>query len=165
MKLFLKLKHWHLFLAYCSPFIAQFFQPLMAGSGEHNFLIVLILFIVSAITLFGWIWAVTMRLRPFSRRQSLPFQVAYWLTVTYFVVCAAMIASDRIQFQIIIIPHIIAMVAIFYCLFFAAKRLKTIEKGSSADATEHFSVFFLMMFFPFGIWFLQPKVNKLYFGN
>lgn len=50
----------------------------------------------------------------------------------------------------------------FYLLYFVAKGLVTIETGKEAFFSDYFGVFMLFWFFPIGVWFLQPKMNRLY---
>jgi len=51
--------------------------------------------------------------------------------------------------------------AFFYCIVYAAKTLKSIEKADKVDTGEFIGDFFLILFLPIGIWFLQPRINKI----
>lgn len=57
--------------------------------------------------------------------------------------------------------HLLAMVAIFYALLFTAKSLVTLERNRSSAFFEYSGPFFLLWFFPIGVWFVQPRVNDL----
>ena len=46
-------------------------------------------------------------------------------------------------------------------MFFPGKTLKTLELGKEATFGQYFSYFLLMIFWPIGIWFIQPKLNKI----
>lgn len=62
----------------------------------------------------------------------------------------------------IIFPlHLFAMFCIFYCLYFSAKIIKTAEWQRKVTFGDFAGEFFLLWFFPVGIWFIQPKVNKI----
>lgn len=58
---------------------------------------------------------------------------------------------------------------LFYATFqffsFPAKALKTIEIGREAAFGEYFGYFMAFLFFPVGVWFLQPKINRIVEGN
>ncbi|MBX2868659.1 MAG: hypothetical protein KTR18_08290 [Acidiferrobacterales bacterium] len=60
-----------------------------------------------------------------------------------------------------IIPiHILSMFCMFYLLWFASKQLVTLQKKDRVKFIEHSGPFFLLWFFPIGVWFVQPVVNK-----
>ena len=50
--------------------------------------------------------------------------------------------------------------AFLHFLFFPVKVLKSIEMNREASVGECLGDFFLLIFFPIGIWFLQPRINK-----
>jgi len=54
-----------------------------------------------------------------------------------------------------------AIFAYFYSLAFSAKALKSIELGREANFSDYAGDFFLILFLPIGIWFLQPRLNKV----
>ncbi len=61
-----------------------------------------------------------------------------------------------------IVPlHLLAMVAIIYALLFTAKSLVTLERNHASTFFEYSGPFFLLWFFPIGVWFVQPRVVKL----
>jgi hypothetical protein len=51
--------------------------------------------------------------------------------------------------------------AFIHFLGFPAKTLKTIELRKKASLGEYIGDFFLIVFLPLGIWFLQPRINKI----
>ena len=57
--------------------------------------------------------------------------------------------------------HLLAMAAIFYALGFTSKQLVKLEQRENVSFFNYSGPFFLFWFFPIGIWFIQPKVNKL----
>jgi hypothetical protein len=61
--------------------------------------------------------------------------------------------------MLIVVPHLAAMAAVFYALWFSARQLSSVRDGSySLENT--FVCFLLMWFFPLGVWFLQPIVQE-----
>lgn len=58
--------------------------------------------------------------------------------------------------------HLLSMGCIFYCLYFTAKALKTVERNAPVPASEYLGEFFLLWFYPVGIWLLQPRINRLF---
>ena len=57
--------------------------------------------------------------------------------------------------------HFAAMLTSFYAMIFAAKNLKSVELEREAKISEYLGDFFLVWFFPIGIWILQPRIHKL----
>ena len=62
---------------------------------------------------------------------------------------------------IILSLHLVAMICIFYCFYFAAKIIKTVELQKEVGFKDFVGEFFLTWYFPIGVWFLQPKINKM----
>ncbi len=63
----------------------------------------------------------------------------------------------------VILPlHLACMACLFYLLYFVSKSLVLGESGKLVSFYEYAGPFFLLWFFPIGVWFIQPKVNRLY---
>ncbi|MCU7551179.1 hypothetical protein OCK74_18810 [Chitinophagaceae bacterium LB-8] len=58
-----------------------------------------------------------------------------------------------------------ALVCTFYCVHFTAKALKSVELGRKATFSDYSMEFFLILFFPVGIWLIQPRINALFTNN
>ncbi|WP_373551080.1 hypothetical protein [Haliscomenobacter sp.] len=50
---------------------------------------------------------------------------------------------------------------IFYCIYHVAKTIKTVELQRKVTFSDFIAEFFLVWFFPIGVWILQPTINKL----
>jgi len=48
-----------------------------------------------------------------------------------------------------------------YCIYFTAKTYRTLRLQRIATFKEYLSDFLLILFFPIGLWILQPKINKM----
>lgn len=48
-----------------------------------------------------------------------------------------------------------------YGVFFTAKTYRTVQLQRETVIKEYIGDFFLILFFPIGIWILQPKINKI----
>lgn len=66
-----------------------------------------------------------------------------------------------ILFAIIVPLHLFSMFCIFYSLYFVAKTFKTVELQREVSFSDFVGEFFLIWFYPIGIWFIQPKINKM----
>ncbi|TLM91175.1 hypothetical protein [Hymenobacter jeollabukensis] len=61
-----------------------------------------------------------------------------------------------------IVPlHLLSMAGIFYVLRFVAKALKAVEYQRPVEVGDYLGEFFLLWFFPAGIWVIQPRINRL----
>jgi glucan phosphoethanolaminetransferase (alkaline phosphatase superfamily) len=72
------------------------------------------------------------------------------------------IAETDIIIFVLIGLHLFSMFCAFYCLYFNAKALKTVESQQLVTFSDFIGEFFVIWFFPIGIWILQPRINKLF---
>lgn len=57
--------------------------------------------------------------------------------------------------------HLISIFSYFYLSYVNGKNIKAIELGTQPNSFSEFSnEFFLLLFFPIGVWYLQPKLNN-----
>lgn len=141
---------------------------------------IVMLFII--LTMFGWYWAICIGLQnkvpEHAKMNVKKFKFFYFFSVIYslFLVGAMvflaaylpMIIAGAVSFStiswvmsIFSIVNLVAVFAMFYCLYFAAKTIKTVELQRETTFGDFVGEFFLIWFFPIGVWFLQPKINAL----
>lgn len=58
--------------------------------------------------------------------------------------------------------HLLAMFCLFYAPGFVARNLAVAERGKAVPFRDYAGALFLLWFFPIGIWFIQPRINRLY---
>jgi len=58
--------------------------------------------------------------------------------------------------------HLLAMFCLIFDLNFVSKSLALAESGGAVSFYDYAGPFFLLWFFPLGIWFIQPRINRLY---
>jgi hypothetical protein len=62
-----------------------------------------------------------------------------------------------------IIPlHLYCMYGLFYCIYFIAKSIAMIEQKKPVKFEDYAGNFFLLWFFPVGIWWMHPKVRRIF---
>lgn len=131
-----------------------------------------IIMLVFAAVQFGWFWSVAVGLQRFIpeelRLKVKRFKFALLTPVAYAVVLTAFIAvsigldgPDPMAFAVIIPLHLFSMFCIFYSLYFVAKTVKTAELQRKVTFGDFVGEFFLIWFFPIGVWIVQPKINEL----
>jgi hypothetical protein len=143
-----------------------------------------VLMILFTATLFGWIWSVVTGLQckiPLNiLMETSKFKWFFFIPLAYTTLLHAYISitlagvfetagqggEPDIRFiagmMAFIIPlHLFSIFCIFYCLYFVAKTIKTAELQRETAFSDFVGEFFLIWFFPIGIWFIQPRVNQL----
>jgi hypothetical protein len=136
---------------------------------------VVILFIF---VLLGWLYAVGTNLNkklPDNVKMNLTkFKWFFFLPVAsmflfyifaYFVLFPSV--SNGIEphkgVYIVVIPlFIFSIFCLFYCIYFNAKSLKAVELQRPATIRDYVLEFFLFWLFLIGVWFIQPKINKIF---
>jgi hypothetical protein len=141
-------------------------------------------FVVSAITMLGWSFQVATGLYkklPADHTMKIKrYYFAFFYPMAYiavFIICTSIFALVTINgaktspneppaflaWMFLIIPfHFFAMACIFYTLYFNAKSLKSVELQRNATASEYTGEFVLMWFFMIGVFFIQPRINKIF---
>lgn len=187
---FLKAKHWQLFLyTFGILIVPQLIMMMISfisiiNQTEINQIVIIghfamtpTLTLVSLTILFGWFWAIGIGLQ-----NKLPENVTlntgrfkffftsalvyflFFITL-FFISVLGIFPSDKqntLRLFFVIVPlHLFSMICMFYCLYFVAKTFKTVELQRDVTFSDFAGEFFLIWFYPIGIWTLQPKINEL----
>ncbi|HEV3224404.1 MAG TPA: hypothetical protein VGZ90_16100 [Puia sp.] len=177
----LTLKHWQLFgLLVGVPIILEFITISSSVSGNHPgnmffiFPIILILFIG---IYFSWFYSLGTNLYkrlPETERMNLTrFKVFLFIPIVYMIFLLVFtfgfysnnlsgVEPNPAIFALIVPVHLFSMFCIFYCLYFNAKALKAVEWQRPVTFGDYAGEFFLLWFFPIGIWIIQPRINRLF---
>lgn len=153
-------------------------NPAMMSNYMKFFPIIMILFMA---IFFGWFWSVaiglqkkvpeniTMKVKKVKIFFFIP--MVYMLFIIIFMAFAmnGLINSETepdvrlfgSMFAIIIPLHLFSMFCIFYSLYFVAKTFKTVELQREVKFSDFAGEFFMIWFYPIGIWIVQPKINKM----
>ncbi|MDF1781507.1 MAG: hypothetical protein P1U67_09450 [Alcanivoracaceae bacterium] len=172
MRIYLKAKHWQLFIALVgSIFFAQAMMASSMLSGDLPSPLVMIApTIFAAIVFFGWLWSVasacSKALPPELVSSTKPMQLGLIYALVYFMISSGFFFSSNGRLPgYIVVMHLLAMASIFYSIGFTAKQLVKLEQGKEVSFSLYSGSFFLFWFFPIGIWFIQPKINQLLGGK
>jgi hypothetical protein len=99
---------------------------------------------------------------PGLRMQTQFFRFSLVYPVVYVPIFFLVVIPDT-GFPGWVVPlHLACMVCLFYFLYFASKNLVLAETRKPVSFYEYAGPFFLLWFFPVGVWFIQPKVNRLF---
>lgn len=187
---FLKAKHWQLFLlTFGIPMILQFILmgSLILGISSRSepnpefmfsyfklFPLIMILFVG---VFFGWFYSIGVGLDkkiPDELKLKVGRFKIFMLILTIYILFISIFMGAMINGMIntdnetnisiigLIIPlHLFSMFCTLYCLYFVAKTIKTAELQEKVGFGDFAGEFFQFWFYPIGIWFLQPKINKM----
>jgi hypothetical protein len=129
---------------------------------------------------FGWFWSVAIGLQkkvPASVTMKVKkFKIFFFIPIIY-MLCIMTFMSYAMStliksgsqpnlgflasmFAIIVPLHLFSMFCIFYSLYFVAKTFKTVELQREVKFSDFAGEFFMIWFYPVGIWIVQPKINK-----
>lgn len=136
-------------------------------------------------SLYAWYWSVvvglqsrlpegvTMNLRLFKIFFFFPilYIIAFLLVISFFI--EGIIYGDGMEnfgmlssIMFVVFPlHLFSMFCTFYAMYFVARTIKTVELQRQTTFGDFAGEFFLIWFYPIGIWILQPKINRLATGN
>jgi uncharacterized RDD family membrane protein YckC len=171
---FVRAKHWQIFLLIVGvgwvvggftlyPAFARARSPEEVLRASVPFEIAIIL---SMLFFVAWLWSMGSLLSSFARpalrmRQGF-FRFATGYAAVYMFVFFAAFDSANPVFLVALIPlHFFAFFCVFYDLYFASKSLALAETGKPVFFSDYAGAFFLLWFFPIGIWFIQPRINRL----
>jgi hypothetical protein len=177
----LTLKHWQLFLLLVGiPMLFQFiFIGVVISRRDPTAYIAFfpILMILVTVLFFSWFYALgtnlfkklpdTVKMNLINFKIFLFFPVVYMLFLMVFIVgmFSKMVSGGQPNpgiFALMIPLHLFSMFCLFYCLYFNAKALKTVELQRPVTFSDCAGEFFLIWFFPIGIWIIQPRINRLF---
>jgi len=136
------------------------------------------LVILFVVVLFGWIYAVGVNLNkklPNAVKMNLTkFKWLFFVPITcmllFFIFVQFVLfksVSNGIEpslgvFAVIIPFHLFSLFCVFYCTCFNAKSLKAVELQRPVVLSDYVWEFLLFLFFPIGVWLIQPRINKIF---
>lgn len=173
--LFLRTKHWEIFLATFAPLSLVFLAPFLFAvpsvfSSLTDFLELgplMGIWALGLVSAYGWIWSLGVFLNSVadpSRRKGtrlLAFACVY--PILYGVAFGPSLIGNAYVSPAVDIPtNLIAGVCMFYDLYFVSRRLVFACSREPASFLDYAGRFLLLLYFPVGVWFIQPRVNRLY---
>ncbi len=180
---FLKMKAWLLFLLSFGSFFVVYLLffttiPVVAIRGEVSNLFIIPFVILGSIFLFTvllWFWSVGVglqkRVNKEIRSETKFFKIIFFITLFCFIflfmfslslfyipAITEILIKSRMLFYFF---KILFYPSILYLIYFVAKTFKTVELNRRVSFSDFAGDFFLVLFFPVGVWIIQPKINKM----
>ena len=150
------------------------FQLLLIGRMKSGEILILESFLISFLILvvfFGWLYSAgvglnriipnEIKLKVTRFKISLSIPVLFIIMISYWLYNRVNGNPIPLNFELIFSFQILSLFCMFYCLYFVARTIKTAESQKKVSFTELVGLFFLIWFFPIGIWFVQPRINRL----
>ncbi len=142
------------------------------------FPIIIILYIC---VFFSWFWSIAIglqnKLPEGIKMKTKKFKIFFFIPLVYITLISigiGLIFSGFIRgnnffpnnlwflIPLIILPlHLFSVFCMFYMLYFCSKTIKTVELQREVSFGDFIGEFFGLWFYFIGIWFIQPKINKL----
>jgi len=137
---------------------------------------------VIILVLFGWHWSVCVGLQDkvpeHAKMNVKKFKIFYFIGLSYSLFFVGLMAFVMYNLpsligglismsalgtilSVVMLLHFLAAFCLLYCLYFAAKTIKTVELQRETTFSDFIGEFFMIWFFPIGVWILQPKINEL----
>jgi peptidoglycan/LPS O-acetylase OafA/YrhL len=160
MRFLLTAKHWQVFIVLAMGLFLNNFVV------EDNPTLTTIIEVIGYLTYFLWPMLVGHGLQDYFPKKLVLSETFFLINgfISVTAILAMMIISDGqgMSFSgVEALPMFYVFYAFLYYLFFPGRSLRTIENKRTADFGECIGDFFLVAFLPIGIWFLQPRINKI----
>jgi hypothetical protein len=175
---FLKAEHWQVFSLLSALYVAEFFVGLIVIGPKSVPLnsvpisTVLALQGMAMITFgvfLGWIWAMGSFLnslvRPPLRLSLAFFRFALLFPIVYGLAFPILLRWQAFNTFVFFSVHLFVMFCVFYAFRFVAKSLALQEETRFLTFRDYYPTFFQLWFAPIGIWWIQPKINRLYLAH
>ncbi|MDP9080896.1 MAG: hypothetical protein M3O71_26045 [Bacteroidota bacterium] len=158
MDLLLRFKPWQLFVILLIPWVLSWFSS-FTGIWDSLFLLIYV----------GWAYAIGIKMNaliPENKRPGVKlFKINFWLLVVFTVLVVNILVYTRaIMDNNTIFSIVFAAVFIYLILsiwMFAARMLESMIEGYVVNRSDALKGFFCFWFFPFGIWYIQPAVQRV----
>ncbi len=179
MTILLRMKHWQIFLILiCLPIILHLWisKVEIFNQNVNDLISTFDMPVIFITTLFFWLYTLAsnlnnkltsdfkLNIKKFIACLIVP--LFYFLLLFFFVLEMSEInytTSFIILIFVIGVPlHLLSMFCIFYCFWFNAKLLSSVELQKEGALNEYIGYFFLFWFYPIGIWIIQPKINIIF---
>jgi hypothetical protein len=130
---------------------------------------------------YGWFWSVAIgmqeRVPSEVKMNVLRFKISFFVPLVFLVFVFSFVRTMvgrfieggevphpgmiLLCFAILIPLHLFSMVCAIHTMYFTAKTFKTVEMQKEVEFMDFIAEFFLIWFYPVGIWIIQPKINKM----
>ena len=169
------LKPWQLFVLTVGPMaLSVFFGPAFSDRPatfdevRAMFTVSMLVALPGYLVFFSWIFAIGVvcndSIAPDYRKPTrllfvaMPIALAY-MCVAIFLFPTVLGDAELKPFRALFMTvHVVASFCLYYSLFFAARSLAMLSQPEAPGFLRGLKYFFGLIYFPIGLWFIQPKV-------
>jgi hypothetical protein len=161
---FLRARHWQIFLLLVVP---SFTAEQLAQFSPRASHIEPILLSASSVLWFAWFGSMGLYAQERAKRWIAVSPGTLFGALVYVAIyepCNWWYATSPTNFPFFaLLPfHLLGLLCMLYILYFISKCLVAAEFEQSTSFSEYVGTILAFLFFPIGIWILQPRVNQLY---
>lgn len=153
MKVLLRLKAWQLFLLNAPWYMFTFISPVFD-----------VLYLNGTAIFFGWIFSIGYVMHSFIQSPSKPKIIYFEITFSFFVIWCIIDyfipMNKAIEYWIWPLAAL-GGISLLYSFGFAARMFESVRQGEIVNRSDSLRTLFYILFFPIGIWFLQPSINEI----
>lgn len=182
MEIFLKAKHWQIFLIIVGiPILIEVLDTfiVVSGAGEaFTFRAILrFLLIIPFITFYFWVYSVgyllNKRIKDELNTRTGYFALSVWtsafslffLSIFSFFVWddwEQLLVETTFTYVAFGIVVFLALATLLLAISYVAKTLVRAERNADVKSMDFYGEFVMILFFPIGIWLLQPRINEIH---
>ena len=158
---------WTIFSLFILPFVLLAIGPMTTTAIHATQIVPLIkiLLLISIWSVLLWIYSIgVLLLEKYAQHLNIPID-RFKFCLIYVVLYSILFLSDVIPFDYLMIFNFISMGCNIYVLYFVSKLIVLIERKTEIKFQDCIGTFFCVWFYLIGIWFIQPRINKLYLSN
>ena len=173
---FLRAAHWQIFLLMSGLYATELLIGVsVIGVGpvpaKNVPLLTVLLLQATAMFVFGvfflWLWSMGSFLnylvKPPLRVDFRVFRFALVFPLLYGLAFPLLVLGPRtFDANLILAIHLFMMLCVLCAFRFVSKSLALVEETRFLTFRDYYGYFFLLWFFPVGVWWIQPKINRLY---
>ena len=173
---FLRARHWQLFSLFMGLYMlggvfglaADSVASARSGGISPSLVVGETLWVLWMVCFMGWIASTGLFLNKLKGAPVRSKTGVFWFAVVYptlfIVVFVSLFFSNSAPASpwIVVPPSLLATFCIFYAVYFAAKSMVMVDASRLLTLYDFAGPLFLILLFPLGIWFVQPRINRLY---
>jgi hypothetical protein len=170
--LFLRAKHWQIFSLLCGMMLLaqiSMFSSMQSVTSQDFGKSLAPFWGLTLLSMFcfnAWFWAMGSFLNSIVQPSIRPgaglFRFAIIYPILYMPIFIISFPQQPATLAVILPLHLLAMLCMFYLLNFVSKNLVLAETHRAVRFYDYAGPFFLLWFFPIGVWAVQPRINRLY---
>jgi len=173
---FVRAKAWQIMVVLLILFASfQYLYGNFSVENNHITVISIKLIIISFLVVFiGWLFSIGIFLNNKIENIIKPKMHMFYLAIIIQVMNYAFymfyffdrFIEDRnmqsIHFMMMQTSNFVAFFCMIYIMFFIAKNLVMAEENKIIKVSDYFKEFILLLFYAVGIWFIQPRINRIF---